>query len=198
MTLGDSLDALAKEIQNKFPRVVKPHNYANLILEGLRINATNKSNAAKRRKFLESEIITPSTFDSSYLRLGLLVQLHNVDKTFAVSSTRHTGLSFSPSLTLSYLNYERHYLYTHMIKNHRIKKIVCSILKMPVSASMDSIQKKMELGHAIKQVSLYRQIYEKIKRTESVEGYMWMGVVTIPASRYHLSDLSNSLLRKVK
>ena len=128
----------------------------------------------------------------------MLVQLHNVDKTFAVSSIRHTGLSFSPSLTLSYLNYERHYLYKHMIKNYRIKKIICGVLKISVSTSIDSIQKKIESGHAIKQTSLYRQIYEKIKRTGSVGGYMWMGVVTIPASRYYLSDLSNSLLRKVK
>lgn len=193
-----SLKALTEEIQKQLPHITKPHNYANLILEGIRINATNKNNAVKRRKFLESGIITSSTFNSAYSRQGLLVQLPNVDKTFAVSSTRRTGLSFSPSLTLSYLNYERHYLYTHMIKNHRIKKIVCGVLKMPVSASMDSIQKKMESGHAIKQVSLYRQIYEKIKRTESVNGYMWMGVVTIPASHYYLSDLSHSLICKVK
>ncbi len=54
----------------------------------------------------------------------------------------------------------------------------------------------MESVHSIKQTSLYRQIYEKIKRTGSVDGYMWMGVVTIPASRYYLSDLSHLLLRR--
>ncbi|WP_428326403.1 hypothetical protein [Nitrosopumilus sp.] len=190
--------SLTKEIEKQFPRVIKPHNYADLILEGKKLNATNRSNAVKRRKFLESEIITPSTFTASYTRMGFLEQLHNVDKTFAVSSTRRTGLSFSPSLTLSYLNYERHYLYKHIIKNPRIKKIVCGVLKMSISTSIGAIQRRMESGHAIKQVGLYKQIYEKIKRAESVDGYMWMGVVTIPASRYHLSELSNSLLRKVK
>ncbi len=137
-----SQKTLAKKIKNKFPRVNKPHNYANLILEGKRLDATNKANAVKRRKFLESEIITASTFNSSYLRLNLLVRLYNVDKTFAVSSTRHTGLSFSPSLTLSYLNYERYYLYKHINKNHQIKKIVCSVLKIPINSSIYSIQKK--------------------------------------------------------
>ena len=53
------------------------------------------------------------------------------------------------------------------------------------------------IGNAIKQVGIYKRVYEKIKRMTSVEGYMWMGVVTIPASHYYLSDLSNSLLRKV-
>lgn len=107
MTLVNILKVLTDEIQKKFPRVTKSESYANLILEGKRINATNKSNAVKRRKFLESEIISPSTFNSSYSRLGLLVQLPNIDKTFATSSTRR-GLSFSPSLTLSWLNYERY------------------------------------------------------------------------------------------
>ncbi|MBI5146777.1 MAG: hypothetical protein HZA84_06105 [Thaumarchaeota archaeon] len=191
-----SITTLAKEIQKQFPRVIKPNNYADLILEGKKINATNKNNAVKRRKFLESGIVTPSTFNSSYSRLGLLVQLPNMDKTFATSSSRR-GLSFSPSLTLSWLNYERYYMYKHIVKNLQIKKIVCSVLKIPINSSLDSIQKKMELGNAIKQVGIYKRVYEKIKRTQSVEGYMWMGVVTIPASHYYLSDLSNSLLRKV-
>lgn len=193
-----SQKTLMKEIKSQFPRVNKPQNYANLILEGKKLNATNKANSVKRKKFLESEIITPSTFSSSYLKMGLLVQLPNVDKTFAVSSTRHTRLSFSPSLTLSYLNYERHYLYKHMNKDYRIKKIICEILRIPVHTSVESIQKKIESGHAIKQVTLYKQIYDRIKRTGSVDGYMWMGVVTIPASRYYLSDISHSLLCRTK
>ncbi len=105
-----------------------------------------------------------SAFNMSYSKLDLLIRLYHVDKTFAVSSTRHAGLSFSPSLTLSYLNYERHYLYKHMIQNYRIKKIVCGVLKIPISTSMEPIQKKIETGHAIKQVGTYRQIYERIKR----------------------------------
>lgn len=189
---------LTKEIQNEFPRVTKPHNYADLILEGKRLNATNKPNAVKRRKFLESQIISASTFNSAYTKIGLLESLPNVDKTFAVSSTRHAGLSFSSSLTLSYLNYERYYLYRHIVRNPQIKKIVCMVLRMPMNTSMDAIQRRIESGHVINQVSLYRQIYEKIKRMESVDGYKWMGVVTIPAIRYYLSDLSNSLLRKVR
>ena len=72
------------------------------------------------------------------------------------------------------------------------------VLRMPMNTSMDAIQRRIESGHVINQVSLYRQIYEKIKRMESVDGYKWMGVVTIPAIRYYLSDLSKSLLRKVR
>ena len=146
--------ALTEEIQNEFPRVTKPHNYADLILEGKKINATTRINAVKRRKFLESEIVSASTFTASYTRMGLLKQLHNIDKTFAVSSTRHARLSFSPSLTLSYLNYERYYLYKHIIKNPRIKKIVCGVLKIPMSASINTIQKLMEsLGIFFQQAS---------------------------------------------
>ena len=43
--MADSQKALIEEIKNQFPRVTKPVNYANLILEGKSINATNKNNA---------------------------------------------------------------------------------------------------------------------------------------------------------
>ena len=43
--MADSQKALIEEIKNQFPRVIKPVNYANLILEGKSINATNKNNA---------------------------------------------------------------------------------------------------------------------------------------------------------
>jgi len=42
---------LIEEIQKQFPRVNKPDNYANLILEGVRLGAINKINAIKRKKF---------------------------------------------------------------------------------------------------------------------------------------------------
>ena len=56
-------DKLIVELEKEFPRVSKPQNYADLILEGKKLNATSRSNAVKRRKFLESEMdadhITP-------------------------------------------------------------------------------------------------------------------------------------------
>lgn len=192
-------NALVEEIKKHFPRVNKPENYADLILEGKKLNAVDAINAKKRKFFLESEIISASIFHSSYSRLGLLDRLKNADKTIAVSSTRRVpGFAMSHSMILSYLNYERHLLYTHIPKDQRVKKIICNVLRIPIMSSIELIQRKMELGNPYHQVGVYKQIYEKIKREGIPIDCMWLGVVALPADLYYLSDLSNSLLRKVR
>ena len=194
-----SQKALIKEIKKRFPRINKPKDYANLILEGKRLNAVDRIHAKKRRFFLESEIISTSIFHSSYSRLGLLDRLKNVDKTTAVSSTRNRpGFAFSHSMILSYLNYERHLLYKQITKDQRIKKMVCNMLKVSIQTSIELLQRKMEVGTAYRQTDVYKKIYEKIKREGISTDCMWLGVVTLPADLYYLSDLSHSLLRKVK
>ena len=153
----------------------------------------------KEDSFLESEIISTSIFHSSYSRLGLLDRLKNVDKTTAVSSTRNRpGFAFSHSMILSYLNYERHLLYKQITKDQRIKKMVCNMLKVSIQTSIELLQRKMEVGTAYRQTDVYKKIYEKIKREGISTDCMWLGVVTLPADLYYLSDLSHSLLRKVK
>ncbi len=191
-------DKLSKEIKNQFPRVIKTDDYANLILEGKKLKAVNKINAKKRKYFLDSDIVSESIFTSSYSRLGLLNVIENADKTIAVSSTRHSGFAFSHSMILSRLNYERHLLYKRMRKDFRIKKIICSILKISIQSSTETLQRKMEQGSPYQQVELYKKIFKKIKSNGIFIECMWLGVVQLPASLYYLSDLSNLLLHKVK
>lgn len=64
--LGISQKLLMKEIEKQFPRVSKPEEYTNLILEGMRLGAVDKIHAVKRKIFLESGVISVSIFQSSY------------------------------------------------------------------------------------------------------------------------------------
>ena len=174
----------------------KNGSYADLILEGKRLGAVDRIHAKKRRFFLELGLVSESIFNSSYSKLGLLDRLKNADKTIAASSTRHNpAFAFSHSMILHRLNYERHLLYQHITQDQRIKEIVCKVLKISTKTPIQSLHKQIEAGDAYKQTSTYTKIYDTIKRQATPAGYMWMGVVSIPADLYYLSELSNSLLR---
>lgn len=192
-------DKLILEIKKQFPRVNKPENYAVLILESKRLNAINKPNALKRKKFLESGIISESIFQSSSSKLGLLDKLESPDKTIAVSSNRKPGnFAFDYSMILSYLNYERYLLYEQMMRNQHVKKIICVVLDISITATKESIEKKMVIGTPHTQVDNYEKIYERIKRAGISTSCMWLGVVRLPAFRYYLSNMSNSFIRNNK
>ena len=193
-----SKNKLILEIKKQFPRMNKPANYADLILEGKRLNATSKINALKRKKFLETNVISKSIFQSSS-KLGLLDKFASSDKTIAVSSTRRPGnFAFDYSMILSYLNYERYLLYNQMIRDINTKKIICIVLKIPITTTKESIEKKMVVGTPHTQVDIYKKIYEKIKKDGISTICMWLGVVRLPAFRYCLSNLANSLLYNSK
>lgn len=198
--LADSKKDLVKKIEKEFPRIYKAEQYADLILEGKKLRAVDRKQAKKRRFFLESGIVSASIFHSGYSRLKLLDRLKSADKTIAVSSTRrHPGFAFNHSLILSWVNYERYFLYQHILKDQRVKKIVCDSLRLSVQSPLTTIQKKMEQGDPYQQVDTYKKIYEKIKRCVIPNvNYMWLGVVALPADLYYLSDLSQRLLRNVK
>ena len=194
-----SRNQLILEIKNNFSTVRKADDYADLILEGKRLGAIDRIHAKKRRLFLESGTVSASIFTSSYSRLGLLDRLKDADKTIAVSSTRRRpGFAFSHSMILHYLNYERHLLYQHIVKNPRIKSTVCSVLKVSTKTSIQSLQKQIEVGDVYKQTSIYTKIYSKIKKQAIPISYMWLGVVALPADLYYLSNLSNTLLSRAE
>lgn len=132
-------------------------------------------------------------------QLELLDKLVSSDKTIAVSSTRRpSNFAFDYSMILSYLNYERYLLYSQMMRDQNVKKIICTILKISITAIKESIEKKMALGTPHTQVNTYKKIYKRIKRDSIQTDCMWLGVVRLPAFRYCLSDLSHLLLRKSK
>ena len=197
--MNDLKNILVEKIKNQFPQIRKPDDYADLILEGKKLGAIDRIHAKKRRLFLESDIVSASIFTSSYSRLGLLDRLKGADKTIAVSSTRRKpGLAFAHSMILHYLNYERYLLYQHIAKDPRIKRIVCSVLKVSTKTSIQSLQKQIEVGDVYKQTSIYTKIYSKIKKQAIPISYMWLGVVALPADRYYLSNLSNTLLSRAE
>ena len=202
--------SLSDEIMEQMPTIKKPEEYADLILEGKRLGAVDKIHAVKRlgavdkihavkrKTFLESNIISASIFQSSYSRLGFLDKLASMDKTIGVFSTRHQNSVFAYSMILSYLNYERYLLYKQMLRDRRVKKILCDVLNISIQTSTESIENKMQFGTPYNQVEIYKKIYDKVKRERIQTDCMHLGVVRMPAFRYCLSDLSHLLLRKSK
>ncbi len=194
-----SRNKLILELKKQFPRVKKYDKYADLILEGMRLNAINKTNAVKRNFFLDSNIISESVFQSSVSRLGLLDKFESSEKIIAVSSNRRSGrFAFDYSKILSYLNYEKYLLFNQMKRDQYTHKIICNVLKVSITSTKESIEKKMEFGAPHTQVDTYKKIYEKIKRGGISTECMWLGVVRLPAFSYCLSNLSNSLVHNSK
>ncbi len=169
--------------------------YANLILEGMSINAINRTNAKKRSDFLKSGNVKDSEFNSSYLKYDILKVMKNVDSHLAIASSS-AGLLFSNEYGLSILNKERSQLYKNM-NNEIFRKNLCKILKIKTSSRFNTIYQRIEKGRIMKQISTYNKIYNDLKRLNmSIYGCMWMGIVTLPTHRYYLSGLAISLLNK--
>lgn len=186
-------DIVIENLKSQFPRMRKYEIYANLILEGMAIYAINKTNAKKRSDFLKSGNVKNSEFNSSYLKYDILEVVQNIDSHLAIASSR-AGLIFSYEYALSILNKERSQLYKNM-NNNIFRKNLCEILKIKTSSHFNTIYKRIENGNTMKQVSTYNTIYNNLKKLNiSIDGCMWMGIVTLPTNRYYLSDLAKSFL----
>jgi len=186
-------ETVVKNLKIQFPRMRTYETYANLILEGIIMDAINKTNSKKRSDFLKSGNVHNSEFNSSYLKYGILEVVKNIDSHLAIASSR-TGLIFSYEYALSILNKERSQLYKNM-NNGVFRKNLCNILKIKTSSRFNTIYKRIENGNVMKQVSTYTKIYNSLKKLHiSINGCMWMGIVTLPTNRYYLSDLAKSFL----
>lgn len=187
---------LTKKIKSEFPRIRKPRDYANVILEGVKLRAFNSSSAKKRGDFLESGKIKEHVFVNSYLKLGLLVSIREADKIPVIASAR-VGLIFSYSYARQILNDEKDSLFAHIVSEPNIKSHVTNALKLSSASSIETIKSKMSSGDLMRQAGVYEKVYRNlVGNGVRPKGYMWLGVRTIPVSHYYLSNKSKNLLVK--
>ena len=188
---------LIKNIQAEFPGMIKTGDYANLILQGVKLKAYDSGTAKKRKDFLQPGI-KEHVFSRSYLKLDLLVSMREADRMTVIASQR-VGMIFSFSTARNVLNRERELLFAHIVSEPSIIRHVAKSLKLSLTASIDQIKNRMNSGDLMKQVGTYEKVYrDLIKYGVRPRGYMWLGVRTIPVSLYYLSNKSKRLLKSNK
>jgi len=189
---------LSKNIKTEFPRMRNTVDYANLILEGVKLRAFNSGSAKKRKDFLKSGKIKVHVFTNSYTKLNLLISKREADRITVMVSAR-VGFIFSFKLAGKILNREQELLFSHIVSEPSIKKHITKPLKLSPTATINTIKNKMCSGILMKQAGTYDKVFTNLmKNGVPPKSYMWFGVRTIPISHYYLSNKSKRLLVKNK
>ena len=189
-----SRDALAEEIKKIFPDIKVPQDYADVVLEGIKLKAVDRDSSIKRRVFLTSKIIKANAFVQSYSKYNLLIAIKNADRNNYVHTARE-GAKYFVEDALRVLNRENKLLLQHVKTDHHVMAIVSKSLKLPTS-SISSIQNKLSTGDPFQRVSVYERVFADLgKNNIPRNGYMWVGTRTRPVSHYYLSLRTHNILK---
>ena len=192
--MTDSRDALIEEIKEIFPDIKVPQDYANVVLEGIKLNAVDRDSSIKRRVFLASKIVKANAFVQSYSKYNLLIAIKNADRNNYVHTARE-GAKYFVNDALRVLNLENKLLLQHVRTDHHVRTIVSKSLKLP-TASISSIQNKLSTGDPFQRVSVYEKVFADLgKNSIPRKGYMWVGARTRPVSHYYLSLRTHNILK---
>ena len=193
--LVDSKKTLTAEIRKTFQNIRKPEDYANVIQEGLRLQAVDRDSAIKRREFLASMVVKAHAFVQSYIKFSLLIPIKNADRNTVIASARK-GLLYSTHDAQNVLDLENKLLLQHVESDYHVKAIVLKSLKLLPSPTNNTIQSKLSSGNVFQRATVYEKVFADLgKNAVPRKGYKWVGVRTRPVSHYYLSPKAHNIIQ---
>lgn len=187
---------LTGEIRLAFPSLKKPQAYAEVIMAGHRLKARDRNSARKRAEFLKGGQIKPHTFDQAYSKRGILKPIKNAERRTVVVSVRGGGFVFGHE-AYSVARTEREAMLDHAKRDAHVLAIILKVLRLSKEGKITDVRAVLERGDLFSQVATYEKVYSELGRHGiSPEGYMWLGIRTVPVSHYYLSRQSIRMLAK--
>lgn len=182
---------LIREIQKRFPKIRKPENYANVLLAGVELHATNSNNGKTRWQFINAGA-KPSSFSGSYSKYGLLDR-KEAPRVRILKYGRGTAPRNDSAMKQA-LEYERQGLFTHLTISATARKTVADALN--VRNSISAIRNMMETGAIRQQVEVYAKIFSLLQvkgQYNKNYNYVVLGFRFLP-DKYWLSTLAQRIL----
>ena len=186
---------LTKEIHRQHQNIRKPEGYADVILEGIELEALDINSAKRRKEFLKSKRIKEHVFVQSYTKFNFLTAIKDAEQMPVIASS--SGLLFDYTNAQSLLASEQASLFKHINSDVRVKIIVIKSLNLLPSATVSMIKNKMIHGDLFQQASIYEKVFRDLgKNGITPQGYGFLGVRTTPISHYYLSISSNNIIAR--
>ena len=188
-----SRNRLILEIKNRFPTIRKPEDYAEVILEGIRLKALDRSSSRRKKEFKK---IKTHVFSKSHKDLKLIIKIEKADHSISPIAERDKVV-FDFNKAQIILNHEKGLLLKHISKDDKVKNICIKTLKLKQS-SIASIKNKLGEGNIFKQGSTYEKVFNVLRDNKIKQvGYLWFGVRPIPIPKYYLSNKAQDMATKI-
>ena len=191
-------ECMTNAVRKISPNIRKPKDYTAVIMEGMKLNAVDRSSAKKRREFLASGIVKINAFVQSYTKLCLLLPIKNADHNTVIASARE-GLLYSTPGAQRVLDRENKLLLQHVKSDYHVKAIVLKSLKLPLTSPIRVIRDKLSSGTVFNRAAIYERVFADLgKNAIPRKGYQWAGVRTTPVSHYYLDLQARRIIQKCK
>ena len=184
---------LIGEIHQRFPKLRTPENYADVLLAGVSLFATDSTSGKTRWQFVNAGA-KPHSFSEAYKKYGLLDR-KEAPRVRILRYTRGTAPKGNSALKQA-LDYERKGLYTHLTISPTARNTVAIALN--VRSYVSPIRDEMEKGSIMQQIDTYDKILSLLQikgQYNKSYNYVMLGFRYLP-DKYWLSDLAERILAK--